>query len=48
VIASEQETRQYPDDTVDGLRLTVPGGNLTGLAVRDRDNRYAQGEGERS
>ena len=33
LIASEQGTRQYPDGTVDGLSLTVPDGNLTGLVV---------------
>ena len=50
MITSGQETRQYPDGTVavDGLNLNVPDGKLTGLVVTDRENRYAQGEGERS
>ena len=33
LVASEQGTRQYPDGTVDGLSLTVPDGNPTGLVV---------------
>jgi nicotinamidase-related amidase len=35
VIASERETKQYPDGTVavGGLNLNVPDGNLTGLVV---------------
>ena len=50
MITSEQEAKQYPDGTAaaDGLDLNAAGGNLTGLVVTDRENRRAQGEGERS
>jgi hypothetical protein len=31
---------------VDGLRLNVHDGNLTGLVVAGREKRHAQGEGD--